>query len=87
MFVGIRNILKLYLVLFVNKHGFPKWLCGKESACQYKRHGFDPWVRKIPWGKAWQPTPVFLPGESHGQKSLAGYSPPGSKSIRHDFSD
>ena len=35
---------------------------------------FDPWVRKIPWRDHWQPTPVFLPGESHGQKSLAGNS-------------
>ena len=34
---------------------------------------FDPWVRKIPWRKAWQPTPVFLPGESHKQRSLVGY--------------
>ena len=37
--------------------------------------GFDPWVGKIPWRRAWQPTPVFLPGASHGQRSLAGYSP------------
>ena len=36
--------------------------------------GFDPWVGKIPWRRAWQFTPVFLPGESHGQRSLAGYS-------------
>ena len=40
-----------------------------------KRHRFDPWVRKVPWRRAWQPTPVFLPGESHGQRSLAGYGP------------
>ena len=40
-----------------------------------KRCGFDPWVRKIPWKRAWQPTPVFLSGEFHGQRSLAGYSP------------
>ena len=40
-----------------------------------KRHGFDPWVGKIPWRRAWQPTPVFLPGESHGQRSLVSYSP------------
>ena len=40
---------------------------------------FDPWVRKIPWRKAWQPTPVFLPGESHGQRSLVGYSSRGCK--------
>ena len=40
---------------------------------------FDPQVRKIPWRRAWQPTPVFLPGESHGQRSLAGYSPWGRK--------
>ena len=36
---------------------------------------FDPWVKKIPWRKEWQPTSVFLPGEFHGQMSLAGYSP------------
>ena len=41
---------------------------------------FDPSVRKIPWRKAWQPNPVFLPGESHGQRNLVGYSPWGSKS-------
>ena len=51
---------------------------GKEPTCQCsrsKRHGFDPWVRKILWRSAWQPTPVFLPGESHGQRSLVSYSP------------
>ena len=40
-----------------------------------KRRSFDPWVGKIPWRRAWQPTPVFLPGEFHGQRSLVGYSP------------
>ena len=40
-----------------------------------ERRGFDPWVREIPWRRNWQPTPVFLPGESHGQRSLGGYSP------------
>ena len=39
------------------------------------RFGFSPWVRKIPWKRAWLPTPVFLPGESQGQRSLVGYSP------------
>ena len=51
---------------------------GKESICQCrrrKRQGFDPWVRKVPWRRKWQPTPVFLPGESHGQRSLVGYRP------------
>ena len=46
---------------------------------QCRRCGFDPWVRKIPCRRAWQPTPVFLPGESHGQSSLEGYSPWGHK--------
>ena len=41
--------------------------------------GFDPWIGKIPWRRAWQPTPVFLPGESLGQRSLVGYSPWGRK--------
>ena len=48
------------------------------------RQQFDPWVRKIPWRRKWQPTP-FLPGKSHGQRSLAGYSPWGLKRIRHDL--
>ena len=47
---------------------------GKESACNA-----DPWVRKIPWRREWQPTPVFLPGEFHGQSTLMGYSPWGCK--------
>ena len=45
----------------------------------YKRHGFNPWVRKIPRRRAWQPTPVFLPGDSHRQRRLAGHSPWGHK--------
>ena len=51
---------------------------GKESACQRRKHrrlGFNPQVGKIPWRRKWQPTPVFLPGKSHGQRSLVGYSP------------
>ena len=46
---------------------------------RHRRCGFDPWVGKIAWRRAWQPTPVFLPGESHEQTSLAGYSPWGPK--------
>ena len=46
---------------------------------QHGRPEFDPWVGKIPWRRAWQPTPVFLPRESHGQRSLVGYSPRGRK--------
>ena len=57
--------------------GFTGGFRCKESTCQCrrrKRRGFDPWVVKIPWRRKWQPTPVFLPGESYGQRSLAGYS-------------
>ena len=62
--------------------GFPGGAGGKEPICQCKRHerrGFDPWVRKIPWRRAWQPTPVFLPGKFQGQRSLVGYSLQGHK--------
>ena len=55
---------------------------GKESACQCRRLkicGFKPWVGKIPWKRKWQPTPVCLPGKSHGQGSLEVYSPGGHK--------
>ena len=60
------------------KVGFPGGSSGKESACQLRRRkrcGFNPWVRKIPWRRKWQPTPVFLPGKLHGQQSLVGYCP------------
>ena len=51
-----------------------------------KRYRFDPWVRKIPWRRAWQPTPGFLPGEFPGQKSF-GLQSIGSQRVRHDWSD
>ena len=57
-----------------HRRGLPWWLSGKESGCN-EGDRFDPRVGKIPWRIEWQPTLVFLPGESHGQKSLAGYSP------------
>ena len=68
---------------------FPGSSISKESACQcrrHRRHGFDPWVGKVPWRKKWQPTAVFLPGKSHGQKSLVGYSPWGHERVGHDLS-
>ena len=52
---------------------------------QCRRPGFDPWVGKIPWRREWQPTPLFLPGEFHGQKRLVGHSPWGCKRIGHDW--
>ena len=71
----------LYIVVCVC-YGLPRRLSDKPPACQCRRHKrcrFNPWVRKIPWRSEWQPTAVFLPGKSHGQRSLAGYSPWGHK--------
>ena len=68
---------------------FPGGTSHKEPAFQCRRHKrcrFDPWIREIPWRRAWQPTLIFLPGESHGQRSLVGYSP-WSCRVRHDWSD
>ena len=66
-------------LLFAPPHvGFPGGASDKERTyqCQrLKRCRFHPWVRKIPWRRAWQPTPVFLPADSHGQRSLAAYGP------------
>ena len=64
--------------------GLPWWHTSKESTCHCRRHGFNPWVGKILWRRTQQPTPVFLPGESPGQRSLAGYSPRGHR-VRHDL--
>ena len=52
----------------------PWWLSGNELACQCRRHGFHPQVRKIPWRRKWQPTPVFLPEKFHGRRSLEKYN-------------
>ena len=59
--------------ILCSSNGLPN---GSSSVClKCGRPGFDPWVRKIPWRRQWHPTPVPLPGKSHGQKSLIGYSP------------
>ena len=58
--------------------GFPGAASGKEPTCRcrkHKRQWFNPWIGKIPWRRAWQPTPVFLPGKSLGQRSLDSYGP------------
>ena len=55
------------------------WLRGESVCLQGGRPGFNPWVGKIPWRRKWQPTPVFLPEESQGRRSLVGYSPWGHK--------
>ena len=60
---------------------------GKEPACQCRRRRFDPWVGKIPWSKKWQPTAVFLHGESLGQRSLEGYSPWGCTESESDLTE
>ena len=57
--------------------GFPGGSAGKNPAAGAGDEG--PWVGKLPWRRQWHPTPVFLPGESHGQRSLVGYSPCGLK--------
>ena len=86
---GAHNLLDLaphkYSPRVENYHSMtnriPQWLSGKESTCDEEplRRWFILRVRKIPWRRAWQPTPEFLHGESHGQRSLVGYSPWGCK--------
>ena len=62
-----------------------RWWLRRSSVClQCGRPGFDPWVGKIPWWRKWQSTPVLLPGKSHGQRSLVGYSPWGRR-VGHDW--
>ena len=73
-------------ILYLNKGAFLVAQSVKNLSAMDKRPGFDPWVGKIPGRREWLPTPVFLPGEFHGQRSLAGYSPWGheeSDTIEH----
>ena len=82
---NLDNVLKSRdSTLLTNIHivMVPGGASGKEPTClcrRHKRHGFNPWVGKIPWRRAWQFTPVFLPGESHEPRSLAGCGPRGCK--------
>ena len=76
----------LQCLLFVSLVNIEKpcgswWLRGESVCPQCGRPRFDPWVGKIPWRRKWQSTPVFLPGESHGRRSLVGYSPQGHKEL------
>ena len=64
---------------FLYRIWLPWWLRQWRIRLQSGRLGFSPWVGKFPWRRKWQLTPAFLPGESHGQRSLAGYSPGGQK--------
>ena len=66
-------------MLFVSSRDFHGGSVVKNLQC--RRPGFDAWVRKIPWRRVWLPTPAFLPGESHGQRGLAGHSLWGHKEL------
>ena len=74
---GVQNFYWGFFIYIVRD--FPVGSDGKSICLQCRRSGFNPWVGKIPWRRKWQPTPVFLPEKSHGQRSLAGYSPWGLK--------
>ena len=65
--------------------GLPLWLSGKESACQCRKHRFDPWVGNIPWRRKWQPNPVLLPGKSHVQRSMVATVHGGHKTGGQDL--
>ena len=78
LFFNIANHLHCFASIY-QILGLRWWLGGKEPTCQCRRCGFELWVEKIPGRRKWQPTPVSLTGESHGQKSLVGYSPWGCK--------
>ena len=80
-FLGQEDLLEKEMATHSSILELPWWLGGKESACQCRRPGFNPRVGKISWRKKWQPTPVFLPGKSCGQRSLVGYSPWAGKEL------
>ena len=69
----MRNDLLLQLLFANENKGFPGGSDSKESACNAGDLGLISGSEKIPWRREWQPTPVFLPGEFHGQRSLVGY--------------
>ena len=85
------NIVTFCVHLFLQSSramvGIPRWLHGEEPACQgrrCRRSRSNPWVGKIPWSRKWQLALVFLPGKSHGQRSLAGYQSMRSQRVRYN---
>ena len=74
-----KKIMKSSQFSLLDCLGLPWWLRQWRICLQCRRPGFDSWVRNIPWRREWQPTSVFLPGEFHGQRSLAVYSPWGHR--------
>jgi len=67
---------RVLISLLYSVKGFPSGsVVKKKIHLSHRRQGFDSWVGKIPWRRALQPTPVFLPGKSHGERNLAAYSP------------
>ena len=72
---GTLYLFVNYIYIFIYLHWASLVAQMVKNCLRCRRLGFDPWVGKIPWRRAWQPTSVFLPGESHGQRSLVGYSP------------
>ena len=89
--LGCRAKKRCFVLLLFIKHPraslVVQWWRIHLQFRNHQRHEFSPWVGKIPWRKKWQTDPVFLPGESHGQRSQAGYSPKGCKRVGHDWSD
>ena len=81
----LSKYVLVYLCLWVTQkeapHGLPLWLRRLSVCPQCGRPGFDPWVGKFPQRRKWQPTPVFLPGKSHGRRNPVGYSPWGQKEL------
>ena len=75
MFLAKVNDQDFFAFRYMLTWGFPSGSAVKKPACQCRRCRFDPWVGKIRWWRKWQPTPVFLLGESHEQRSLAGCIP------------
>ena len=82
---GHRFIHSTFSISYIHAFlGLLWWLSSNKSSSQCRRGGFDPWVRKILWRRKLQSL-VFLPGKSHGQRSLAGDSPWGHKGVGHDL--
>jgi len=78
--IKLTFFMMAFLVVHIVKN-LPAKKKKKRICLQCRRPGFDPWFGKIPWRRGWLPTPIFFPGESHGQRSLVGYSPWSGKEL------
>ena len=83
--VSLSSSLRILVGIFYWNCRLPRWRSGEKPACPHRRHGFNLWVRKIPWSRKWQPIPIFFPGKAPWTEEPGGLHFQESQRVRHNW--